>query len=437
MTAVAGCLLGGALATWIPHASADPARTARHAEAPATAPGAASARASGTPGGAVALTVALFPWVPRLGQLEDVIAAAWHRRHPDVPLTFILWDCYAADPPPGLDVFVFDAVFLDRFVQRGLVQPIAPDEIEDAADLLPYALDAARSHAAGGAVAAGPSGAGDGVLYGVPQLGCTSLLFYRRGDAALDAAADLGDVVRALGTGTYTGLKPPRHTGLLVDLSDPTGDGCLYVDALEDTYGVYTADPPLAWTAGMLDPWALSNVRDLRRMASRTEAGYRSTDQFLRARWFGRGLGRAFVGFAENLSAMGEAGRVAVAFKLLPLSVRGDVSLFYADLAGVSPSVGRGAKRALALELANLVASGEVLTEALGPSRTDASPQYVFSVRRSVYKALAPRFPLYARMYELIGGEGAEPRPFRLGADARHWLRAMGPVVKRQVFAAQ
>jgi len=305
----------------------------------------------------ITLTAALFPWVPRLGQFQNVIAAAWQRRHSDVPLRFVLWDCYGSDPPAGLDVFVFDAIFLDRFVQRGLVSPIAPREIEDAEDLLPYALRAAQDDG--------------GTLYGVPQLGCTSLLFYRRGDAALEAATDLGDVVRALGTRTYTGLRPPRHTGLLVDLSDPTADGCLYVDALEDTYGVYTAHPPLAETAGKLDPWAVGNVRDLLRMASRKEAAYASADQFRRARWFGRGLGRALVGYAENLSAMGEAGRASVALKLMPFSDRGDVPLFYADLAGVSPSVGTGKKHALALELANLTASTEVLVRALGPWQDD------------------------------------------------------------------
>lgn len=64
-----------------------------------------------------------------------------------------------------------------------------------------------------------------------------------------------------------------------------------------------------------------------------------------------------------------------------------------------------------------------------------ASPQYLFPVRRSVFRALEQRFPLYGDLEELSAG--AETRPFLLGAGSRPWLRTIGADIKRQVFARQ
>jgi len=406
---VASCLLA---ACGDDGPAASPAPVAGGTGAPAATGDGSSPTADGT------LTVGLFPWVPRLRQFETVIAAAWEERHPGVPLEFVLWDCYSSDPPRDLDLFVFDAVFRDYFQRRGYLQPLAENELERPADVLPYALQAARA---------------GGTLSGIPQLGCASLLFYRRGDGAMKAARDLGDVVAALGEGAYAGLKPPPGKGLLVDLSDPTADACLYVEALVDTYGTYSADPPLPPDVGWLDPWAVDNVRALLNMASRRQARYVSDEQFRRAAWFGQGFGRAYIGYSESLALMGQASRSDVAFKLMPMSQRANVPLFYVDLIGVNRALGVGPERALAVELANLMASTDVLVAAMGPWQGDASPQYLFPVRRSVFRALEQRFPLYGDLEELSAG--AETRPFLLGAGSRPWLWTIGADIRRQVFA--
>lgn len=397
-----------------------------------TAGPAATFRGAGA--GSSTLTVALFPWVPRPEQVEQAVASAWQSRHPDVALRFVEWDCYDADPPSGVDVFVFDAILLRDYVERGLVQPLVDAEVEHASDLLPYALRAARGD--------------DGALYGVPMYGCASLLFYRDGDTALERADDLGDLVKALGPARYTTVKPPRGKGLLVDLSSASMDAFFYVEALEDTYGVYTADPPLAPTAAKLDRWALAGLRDLRVMAGAKHAGAETTGQFTRSEWFGAGRGRALIGFSESLCDMSAAARDAVRLKIVPFSDsgRGDVRLFYTDIVSLDPALTAGPRRDLALELANLIASTDVMVAAVGPSADDLAPQYLFPVRRSVYDELAPRYPLYARMAELIGaapgsaatpGGSAEPQPFRLGAEMDRWLDMMGPVIKKQVFAGR
>ena len=393
-----------------------------------SAEGAASSAAASDSTTSPALTVALFSWVPRPQQVEQAVAAAWKDRHPDVPLRFIEWDCYSSDPPDGADVFVFDSIYLPEYVERGLVRPLAGGEVDAIADLLPYALRAAT--------------AGDGSLYGIPMYGCATLLFYRDGDAALEDADDLGDLVKALGAARYTSVRPPRGKGLLLDMSDPSMDAFLYVEALEDTYGVYTADPPLAPAAAQLDGWAVQSLRDLRTMAGAKQAGAATTGQFTRSGWFGAGRGRALIGFSESLCDMSAAARDHVRLKIVPFSDagRGDVRLFYTDIASLDPSLTAGPRRDLALELANLVTSAEVVAAAIGPAADDPTPQYLFSVRRSVYEELAPRYPLYAQMYDLIGapeGSATEPQPFRLGAGMDAWLTKMAPVIKRQVFAGR
>ena len=72
------------------------------------------------------LNVALFQWVPRLEQFEEVIEEEWGKPHPDVPLNFVKWDSYDTDPPATLDVFVFDGIFLTYFVQQEFLEPIMP-----------------------------------------------------------------------------------------------------------------------------------------------------------------------------------------------------------------------------------------------------------------------------------------------------------------------
>jgi hypothetical protein len=61
------------------------------------------------------------------------------------------------------------------------------------------------------------------------------------------------------------------------------------------------------------------------------------------------------------------------------------------------------------------------------------SPQYLFPVRRSVFRALEQRFPLYGEMYDLV--KSVSPRPDLPGAESRRWFRTMGDEIKRSIFA--
>ncbi len=366
------------------------------------------------------LSVGVYPWVPRVDQFKTAIDRAWRQRHPNVRLEFAAsdaWDGGYDTDPGGLDVFVFDAIFLDDFHHRGFLAPIRPDEVEHPGDFLSYALEG--SHV-------------DGTLYGLPQLGCADILFFRHGDEQLAAADTLREVVAALGECTYSTEVPPPGIGLMVDFSGGTTSACRYLDAVEDIYGIYTDDPPLPASDERIDGWAIDNLQAVLRLASVDNADYSGKNAYQRAAWFGQGHGRATIGFTESMSAMGEQGRAQVDFKLMPLSDRGGVSLFYSDVVGISAEI--GAKRALALELANLMTSTAVMLASMGPTPDADHPQYLMPVRHSIFEQLGKDHPLYRRMQRLV--EQSSPRLFRIGPASRDWLAARKGAIRSQIFDA-
>ncbi len=366
------------------------------------------------------LSVGVYPWVPRLEQFKTAIDEAWRERHPSVRLDFATsdaWDGGYSTDPGDLDVFVFDAIFLDYFHRQGFLAPIRPDEVESSDDFLAYALEGSRV---------------DGTLYGLPQLGCADILFFRQGDDQLAEADTLGQVVKALGECSYSAEIPPPGVGLMVDFSGGTTSACRYLDAVEDIYGLYTDDPPLPPSDDRIDGWAIDHLQTVLRMASVANAGYEGDDAYQRAAWFGQGHGRATIGFTEAMSAMGGEGRAQVDFKLMPLSDRGGVSLFYSDVAGINSRV--GAKRALAVELANLMTSTAVMLASMGPTPDADYPQYLMPVRRSIFRQLAEDYPLYGKMHQLV--EQSSPRLFRIGPASRDWLAARKGAIRDQIFAA-
>lgn len=364
------------------------------------------------------LTAAIYPYVPRPDQFKVTIESAWSKVEPDVTLRFVDWDCYSTDPPEMLEVFVFDAIFLSYFQGKGCLAAIKPEELKNADDFLEYALEGSKV---------------SGTQYGIPQLGCASILFYRQEDQQLEKAGTLSEVIQAIGECTYTTETPPQGTGLMVDISGGTTSACYYLEAVEDIYNKYNDSPPLPPDTTRINNWAIKNVQQLLRMASVKQAEYYNEgNAYQRGSWFGQGLGRAMIGFTESMSAMGEEALETIAFKLMPLSDSTGVSLFYSDIIGINASVGKSKKRRLALKLANLMASSEVLVDCFGPTAKYNYPQYLMPVRRSVFKALGKKFPLYEKMYRMV--TESNPHLFRIGADSRGWLKALKGAIKEQIF---
>ena len=92
----------------------------------------------------VTLNVALYSYVPDKARFETSVRSVWEEEHPGVGLHFVEWNCYVADLPEDLDVFVFDCAFLSDYIDDGLLLPLSENEIADAGDISPSALPPAE-----------------------------------------------------------------------------------------------------------------------------------------------------------------------------------------------------------------------------------------------------------------------------------------------------
>jgi thiamine pyridinylase len=208
---------------------------------------------------ATTIKVGLYPGVPRLDQFKEVVAAAWKAQEPNVVLEFVDWDGgYKHDPPKDMDVFVFDAIFLTYFQASNFLSPIKDNEVRNLSDFVNYAIEGARIK---------------GQLYGIPQLGCTNVLFYRKSDKALAKAKTLQDIFQTIGQCPFQGRIPPEDVGMIVDLSGGTTSACLYLDTVQDLNGVYTPYPLLP-PAAEADQHAIKNLQLILKMANKEHANW-------------------------------------------------------------------------------------------------------------------------------------------------------------------
>lgn len=360
------------------------------------------------------LRVALFPYVPAPQQMQDVISRRWKERHPDVPVEFVKWDGYKKDPDPDLDVFEFDAIFLEHVVRNNFASPLNLSEIENVQDLLAFALSGSMV---------------DGIPYGIPRLACTSVLFYRKRDREIEVAQSLRNLLEVMGESDGNQPEPPKGKGLLLDLTGGTTCACLYLDAVSDLSRNYSVTPELP-APDRINEEAISNLSLLTRMAGKAQVLFENYDG-QRSRWFGDGLGRAFIGFTENLYQVPKAAHENIRIRSLPLAQDNAANLFFVDVLSISATIS-GKRRHLALELANVCASREVMLECLLPESSERSPQYLLPVRKSLLydQRLVEAAPLYKDLQSILEDS---PRTFRLGTASRDWLRKTKAIIQGRI----
>ena len=127
------------------------------------------------------------------------------------------------------------------------------------------------------------------------------------------------------------------------------------------------------------------------------------------------GAGRAYIGYSEAMSVMGE--RVSeVDFRPFSMTDDDNIPVFYVDAAAVNAKISEE-KRPLALELLNLLISKDVLVRASVPN---GNPQYLFSSRYSVYDTLAPEYAIYSDMRAIALTPGAYV--FRMKPDGNAYM---------------
>ena len=86
------------------------------------------------------LNVALYGYVPDTERFEKAVQESWEKAEPNVTLNFVNWDCYEEEPTENVDVFVFDAIYLNDYIEKGYLLPLEKNSIEDSEDILDFAL---------------------------------------------------------------------------------------------------------------------------------------------------------------------------------------------------------------------------------------------------------------------------------------------------------
>jgi thiamine pyridinylase len=367
------------------------------------------------------LTVGLYPWVPRMDQFQTALQAEWSKVQPQVQLNFLSdaqWDGgYDFDPPAQADVYVFDAMYFDHFLQQNWLEPLQASEVAHLDDFMPYAREGVK--------------VGE-LYYAIPQLGCASLLFYDRSDTQMANAATLSQLKGVLNQCSYTSQIPPDRRGLMVDMSGGTTDAALYLDTAHSLTGQYPF--PLPMSEAEMNQAAVDNLRKILSIGSVRNAAQPSFAQpYQFAHWFSNGWGRAYVGYSESMSQLSEQARRRVAFKIMPFSDNvNSRPAFYADVIAVNPTVHQRGTRELAVQLANVMASTATMMQSLGP-QGGLPPQYLMPTRHSIMSQLSRDYPLYRRMQSLI--DTSDPIMFKLDPRSRDWLTAMKDTIKASVLS--
>lgn len=363
------------------------------------------------------LVLALYPYVPRLEQFQNSIQQKWQEVEPNVKLKILSsedWDGgYGKEPPENVDVYVFDAIFLNYFKSKRLLLPLEKNEIEGKEDFLSYASEGVQF--------------GD-KFYAIPQLGCSNILFYRDKDTSLKNATKLTDIYQTIGQCSYSSKIPPDSRGLMIDMGGGTTNACLYMDALASVKNQFPVPEPE--NEQQVDPLAMDNLRTLLKMTSYDNATQQ--ESYEAASWFSNGYGRAVVGFTESMSAMSPETLQHIDFKVMPLSDNDKTALFYADVIGIHPNVEQRGTRQLAVKLANLLASSENMIDSIG-AKEFGQPQYLMPARHTVFSHLAKSYPNYQKMYDLV--ESANPILFTLDNNAKPWFTNMKNTLTKMVRA--
>ena len=332
------------------------------------------------------LSVGLYQLVPDEFRFHQAIEAEWNALHPEVGLDFVQWDCYTENPPDDLDVFVFDSILLYDFLEEEYLMPLAEEDIPEIDDFIPCALAACRV---------------DGILYALPQLLCTNLLFAREGDHEVAGATNINELAQIIGECNHTSGKTPSEEGLLVKIPDEATLALWYLDALTDRNQEYSewvvfSDPE------DLDPEIVQVIRKLQVIAVDNEGMFvpPSGDAYLLGALFAEGQGRALIGFSEIMHAMGDAAE-DMSIHDFSLSDSDNYPMLFADIASINARISEE-KKSLAVELLNIITGRNAMIASFAPTDADQNPQYLLGTRISIYDGLSENYPIYGRLKEIV-----------------------------------
>lgn len=352
------------------------------------------------------LNVALYGYVPDTERFENAVAEQWEKVQPNVELNFVEWDCYEDVPNEQVDVFVFDAIYLLDYIDKGYLLPLAAEDIENSEDILNFALEGCTYN---------------DTIYAIPQIICTNLLYYREGDETLANVDSIDELYQVLGNRQSEGVIPQNNEGLLVDMSGGTGNVCFYLDGLIDHNQSYSDYYNLPSTTEF-NSEVVSCLRMMQSMGGKEQVQYwpDDNDAYVRAKWFQNGYGRAYLGYTEAMSSMGNYVQ-NIDFKVISYCKEENIPLFYGDLVGINSGI-ETEKKEYAIELANVIGDTETMVEAISPNEKNVYPQYLLPARESVYEVMGENYPIYNELYSIV--DNPDNKLFLLGVSAEQWIEA-------------
>lgn len=169
------------------------------------------------------------------------------------------------------------------------------------------------------------------------------------------------------------------------------------------------------------------------RMASPEHVILPDDPLYMRTAWLGAGWGRAVLGYFESLSILPVDVRRRMDFRLMQYADQPAPPLVYIDVVSVNAAVSGTTRQPLAEELAALLASPEVVQEAMR-LMPDGAEQYLIPVHLSLFSVLADRCPLYAGLLPQIHSDRA--RMFRGGPAFRTWMAAVKPLIRSRLLGS-
>ena len=72
---------------------------------------------------------------------QELIEERWAETEPGIRLVRAEYNCYHDPDPKDTDVIMYDAFMLEDLIRNGWIQPIAEEDVQDAGDIYPFALD--------------------------------------------------------------------------------------------------------------------------------------------------------------------------------------------------------------------------------------------------------------------------------------------------------
>jgi len=361
------------------------------------------------------LKVAIHPYMPRGEQFKKVLQKHWDAMHTGVTIKFTDFNFYKEDPAPDVDVFVFDVFFINYFKSKNYIHSIPATKVKDTLDFMDYAWNGCKIN---------------GIVYGIPYLGCQYVYFYRADDKELDRDMGLNEFYSIIGPSTTTETRPEEGKGLLVDMSEPVARTFYYFNAVMNASNAQTANPSLP-PVNHLDTIAIKNLRTIAQMGSYGQVSD-STLLMQRIKWFTEGYGRAMVGWTELLEFFPDDKIQNYKFRIMPLSNNiPDKNAYPLDVVAISAHIDNSLLTA-ATRLANLMASREILFESMNGTPETPSPQFLIPVRKSLMRQLVSVHPQYIQIANLLDKHPAFP--FQLGEGSRKWISVSRRQLETQIL---